>query len=66
MPFVIQSLSTIYPAENSIVHTDYEKLHNTVLKKDRTILTHGPDRFVSEWPVMLYRQNIQDQWQQLL
>jgi ribonuclease BN (tRNA processing enzyme) len=36
---------------NSIVHTDYEKLHNTVLKKDRTILTHGPDRFVSEWPL---------------
>jgi hypothetical protein len=36
---------------NSIVHTDYEKLHETVLKKDRTILTHGPDRFVSEWPV---------------
>jgi glyoxylase-like metal-dependent hydrolase (beta-lactamase superfamily II) len=36
---------------NSEVHTDYEKLHNTVLKKNRTILTQGPDRFVSEWPL---------------
>ncbi len=36
---------------NSTVHTDYEKLNKTVLSKDRTILTHGPDRLVSEWAV---------------
>ncbi len=36
---------------NSTVHTDYEKLNKTVLEKDRTILTHGPDRLVSEWAV---------------
>lgn len=33
----------------SIVHTDYVKLHNTVLKKEKTILTHSPDRMTSEW-----------------
>jgi hypothetical protein len=36
-------------AGNSIVHTDYEKLGNTVLEKDKTLLTHGPDRLTSEW-----------------
>lgn len=34
---------------NSIVHTDYRLLENTVLKKERTILTHSPDQLVSEW-----------------
>ncbi len=34
---------------NSVVHTDYEKLDNTTLRKDRVLLTHGPDRFTSEW-----------------
>jgi ribonuclease BN (tRNA processing enzyme) len=36
-------------ALNSVVHTDYEKLDRTVLKKERVILTHGPDRMTSEW-----------------
>jgi len=35
--------------KNSIVHTDYEKLHKTVLTKEKVILTHGPDKFTSEW-----------------
>ena len=34
---------------NSIVHTDYEKLGNTRLDKNRTILVHSPDRMTSEW-----------------
>ena len=34
---------------DSIVHTDYRRLHNTVLQKDKTILTHSPDRMTSEW-----------------
>lgn len=34
---------------NSIVHTDYEKLGNTFLKRDKTILVHSPDRTTSEW-----------------
>ncbi len=33
----------------SVVHTDYRKLRNTVLKKNRTILTHSPDTMTSEW-----------------
>jgi ribonuclease BN (tRNA processing enzyme) len=36
-------------SRNSVVHTDYEKIKNTSLKKDRALLTHGPDRFTSEW-----------------
>ncbi|MBF0557141.1 MAG: hypothetical protein HQL08_00005 [Nitrospirae bacterium] len=36
-------------ARNSVVHTDYGKLKNTTLRKDRTLLTHSPDRFTSEW-----------------
>ncbi len=31
------------------VHTDYSKLKNTLLEKERVILTHSPDRIVSEW-----------------
>ena len=35
--------------KNSIVHTDYEKLENAHLKKDKVLLTHSPDRMTSEW-----------------
>lgn len=34
---------------NSVVHTDYRKLHNTVLDKEKVILTHSPDTMTSEW-----------------
>ena len=34
--------------KQSTVHTDYEKLNKTVLEKESTILTHGPDKFTSE------------------
>jgi hypothetical protein len=34
---------------NSVVHTDYEKLKDTTLRKEMTILTHSPDRLTSEW-----------------
>ncbi len=33
----------------SIVHTDYEKLKSTSLKKETSILTHSADRMTSEW-----------------
>lgn len=36
-------------SRNSIVHTDYEKLKNTSLRKEMAILTHCPDRMTSEW-----------------
>ncbi len=36
-------------ARNSIVHTDYEKLNNTSLKKEKVILTHSLDGITSEW-----------------
>ncbi len=36
-------------ARNSIVHTDYEKLKNTSLKKEKVILTHSLDGITSEW-----------------
>jgi len=36
-------------ARNSVVHTDYESLEYTTLHKERTLLTHCPDRFTSEW-----------------
>lgn len=35
----------------SVVHTSYENLENTTLRKDRTLLAHCPDRFTSEWPL---------------
>lgn len=31
------------------VHTEYNILKNTMLKKENTILTHSPDRITSEW-----------------
>ena len=34
---------------NSAVHTDYRKLKNTTLQKDKTILTHSPDTMTSQW-----------------
>jgi len=34
---------------DSTVHTSYNKLANTTLKKEKTILTHSPDRISSEW-----------------
>ncbi|MEF9425699.1 MAG: hypothetical protein L0956_00430, partial [Candidatus Mariimomonas ferrooxydans] len=30
-------------------HTEYQKLNKTLLEKERVILTHGPDKIVSEW-----------------
>jgi hypothetical protein len=36
-------------ARNSVVHTDYERLKNTTLNKDRSLLASCPDRFTSEW-----------------
>jgi hypothetical protein len=33
----------------SAVHTDYRLLRNAPLHKDRTILTHSPDKITSEW-----------------
>lgn len=35
--------------KNSVIHTDYANLHHTVLIKERTLLTHTPDRITSEW-----------------
>jgi hypothetical protein len=34
---------------NSVVHTDYVRLGQTVLKREMAILTHCPDRMTSEW-----------------
>lgn len=34
---------------NSIVHTDYEKLETSFLRKNKTLLTHSPDSTTSEW-----------------
>lgn len=34
---------------DSIVHTSYTMLQKTSLKKEKTILTHSPDRISSEW-----------------
>lgn len=36
-------------AGNSVVHTDYERLNRTCLKKEKVILTHSPDKITSEW-----------------
>jgi hypothetical protein len=33
----------------SIVHTDYDKLKTSFLRKDKTLLTHSPDTMTSEW-----------------
>jgi hypothetical protein len=33
----------------SIVHTDYRRLGYTVLDRERTLLTHSPDKMTSEW-----------------
>ncbi len=34
---------------NSVVHTDYERLDETGLAREKTLLTHSPDRIASEW-----------------
>lgn len=34
---------------NSTVHTDYERLKNTTLIRERSLLASCPDRFTSEW-----------------
>ena len=36
---------------DSVVHTSYNKLNKTVLDKDKTILTHSPDRITSSWVI---------------
>jgi ribonuclease BN (tRNA processing enzyme) len=33
----------------SVVHTDYNKLGTSFLRKDKTLLTHSPDTMTSEW-----------------
>ncbi len=33
------------------VHTDYRILKDSLLDRERAILTHSPDRLVSEWPL---------------
>jgi ribonuclease BN (tRNA processing enzyme) len=42
---VIHDIAT----RKSVVHTDYRRLKHTMLRKDRTILTHSPDKMTSEW-----------------
>lgn len=34
---------------NSVVHTDYRRLSNSALNREKVILTHSPDRMTSEW-----------------
>lgn len=36
-------------SRNSVVHTDYQQLKHTVLKRENVILTHSPDKMTSEW-----------------
>jgi ribonuclease BN (tRNA processing enzyme) len=43
--FVIHDIA----ARKSVVHTDYRSLGQTVLKRERALLTHSPDRITSEW-----------------
>ncbi len=42
---VIHDIAT----RKSVVHTDYRRLKHTSLNKERTILTHSPDKMTSEW-----------------
>jgi hypothetical protein len=35
--------------KKSVVHTDYTNLSRTTLDRERTILTHSPDKMTSEW-----------------
>lgn len=42
---VIHDIAT----RKSVVHTDYRGLKNTVLRKEKTILTHSPDKMTSQW-----------------
>ena len=43
--FVIHDISL----RNSVVHTNYDALHKTSLRRDRSVLTHSPDKITSEW-----------------
>ncbi len=36
-------------SRNSVVHTDYDKLPRTGLRREKVILTHSPDRITSAW-----------------
>ncbi len=36
-------------SRNSVVHTDYDKLSKTVLRREKVILTHSPDKITSAW-----------------
>lgn len=42
---VIHDIAT----RKSVVHTDYRRLGHTMLDRERTILTHSPDKMTSEW-----------------
>jgi ribonuclease BN (tRNA processing enzyme) len=42
---VIHDIAT----RNSVVHTDYRRLAFTVLDRERTLLTHSPDKLTSAW-----------------
>ncbi len=44
---VVHDVATRYSA----VHTDYANLAGTRLVRERTLLTHSPDRIASEWPL---------------
>jgi hypothetical protein len=44
---VIHDIAT----RKTAVHTDYRRLAQTVLAKERTILTHSPDNMTSEWAI---------------
>jgi ribonuclease BN (tRNA processing enzyme) len=35
--------------KNSVVHTDYNRIEHTMLKKKNTVLTHSPDNITAEW-----------------
>ena len=36
-------------SKKSIVHTDYCRLNQTVLQREKTLLTHSPDKITSAW-----------------
>ena len=36
---------------DNIVHIGYDRLKDSVLKRDMTLLTHSPDEITSEWPL---------------
>ena len=54
---VIHDIAT----RRSVVHTDYRRLAHTVLSKERTLLTHSPDKMTSEWPLSKAEKTFQIQ-----